>query len=39
MPWAPKPSSTPRDHAIFVDQATNASLSSNAVLLKVGRFG
>jgi hypothetical protein len=27
------------DQAIFVDQATDASVSSDAVLLKVDRFG
>ena len=35
----PKTSSTSRDQAIFVDQATDASVSSDAVLLKVDRFG
>jgi hypothetical protein len=28
-----------RDQAVFVDQATDASLPSDAVLLKVDRFG
>ena len=37
--WVPKTSSTSRDQAIFVDQATDASLSSDAVLLKIDRFG
>jgi hypothetical protein len=35
----PKTSSTSRDQAIFVDQTTDASLSSDVVLLKVDRFG
>ena len=35
----PKTSSTSCDQAIFVDQATDASLSSDAVLLKIDRFG
>jgi hypothetical protein len=35
----PKISSTSCDQAIFVDQATNASLSSDAVVLKADRFG
>ena len=35
----PKTSSTSGDQAIFVDQATDASVSSDAVLLKIGRFG
>src|SRR6266852_3748282 len=35
----PKTSSTSCDQAIFVDQATDASVSSDAVLLKVDRFG
>ena len=35
----PKTSSTSCDQAIFVDQATDASLSSDAVVLKVDRFG
>jgi hypothetical protein len=37
--WVPKISSTSSDKAIFVDQATDASLSWDAVLLKVDRFG
>ena len=35
----PKTSSTSCDQAIFVDQATDASLPPEAVLLKVDRFG
>jgi transposase len=35
---APKTSSTSCDQAIFVDQATDASLSPDAVLVEVGRF-
>ena len=35
----PKTSSTSCDQAIFVDQATDASLSSDAVVRKVDRFG
>ena len=35
----PKSSSTSCDQAVFVDQATDASLPSDAVVLKVGRFG
>ena len=31
--------STPCDQAIFVDQATDASLPSDAVVLKVDWFG
>jgi preprotein translocase subunit SecD len=37
--WVPETSSTSCDQAIFVDQASDASLSSDAVLLKIGRFG
>jgi hypothetical protein len=37
--WVPRTSSTSRDQAILVDQATDASLSSDAVLLEVDRFG
>ena len=33
--WMPKTSSAPCDQAIIVDQATDASLSSDAVLLKI----
>src|ERR1039457_5119291 len=35
----PKTLSTSCDQAIFVDQATDASLPSDAVVLKVDRFG
>jgi hypothetical protein len=35
----PKTSSKSCDQAIFVDQATDASVSSDAVLLKIDRFG
>ncbi len=35
----PKTSSTSCDQAIFADQATDASLPSDAVLLKIDRFG
>jgi len=35
----PKTSSTSRDQAIFVDQATNTSLSADPELLKIDRFG
>jgi hypothetical protein len=35
----PKTSSTSCDQAIFADQATDASVSSDAVLLKIDRFG
>jgi hypothetical protein len=34
----PKTSSASRDQAIFAYQATDASLSSDAVLLKISRF-
>jgi hypothetical protein len=37
--WVPKTSSTSRDQAIFVDRATDARLSSYAVLLKIDWFG
>jgi hypothetical protein len=37
--WVPRSSSTSRDQAIFVDQATGASLPSDAVLLEIDRFG
>src|SRR2546430_12215061 len=37
--WVPRTSSMSRDQAILVDQATGASLSSDAVLLKIDRFG
>jgi hypothetical protein len=35
----PKTSSTSCDQAIFVDQATDASVSSDAILIEVGRPG
>jgi hypothetical protein len=35
----PKTSSTSSDQAVFVDQATDASVPSDAALLKVDRFG
>ena len=35
----PRTSSTSRDQAVFVDQATDASLSSYAVPVEVDRFG
>ncbi len=35
----PKTSSKSCDQAIFVDQATDASVSSDAILLKIDRFG
>jgi hypothetical protein len=35
----PKTSSTSCDQAIFADQATGASVFSDAVLLKIDRFG
>jgi hypothetical protein len=37
--WVPRTSSTSRDQAIFVDQATDAGLSWCAVLPEVDRFG
>ena len=37
--WVPRTSSTSRDQAILVDQATDASLPSDAVLLKIDRLG
>jgi outer membrane protein assembly factor BamB len=37
--WVPRTSSTRRDQAVFADQATDASLPSDAVLLKIDRFG
>ena len=37
--WVPETLSTSCDQVIFVDQASDASLSSDAVLLKIGRFG
>jgi hypothetical protein len=35
----PKTSSRSCDQAIFVDQATDASVSSDAVLVEIDRFG
>jgi hypothetical protein len=37
--WVPKTSSTSRDQVIFVDRAVGARLPSDAVLLKIDRFG
>jgi protoporphyrinogen oxidase len=37
--WVPKTSSTSCEQAIFVDQAADASLSSDAVVVEVDRFG
>ena len=37
--WVPRTSFSSPDQAIFVDQATGASLPSNVVLLKIDRFG
>ena len=37
--WVPRTSSTSRDQAIFVDQATDAGLFSCAVLLEIDRLG
>src|ERR1022692_4642238 len=37
--WVPKTLSMSCDQAIFVDQATDTSVSSDAVLLKIDRFG
>jgi Cation transporter/ATPase, N-terminus len=37
--WVPRTSSTSRDQAIFVDQATDASVPPDAVLLKIDWFG
>ena len=37
--WVPRSSSTSRDQAVFVDQATDASLSSDPVLPGIDRFG
>ena len=36
--WVPEASSTSCDQVIFVDQTSDASLSSDAVLLKIDRF-
>ena len=37
--WVPRTSFSSRDQAIFADQATDASLPSDVVLLKIDRFG
>lgn len=37
--WVPKTLSGSCEQAIFVDLATDASVSSDAVLLKIDRFG
>jgi hypothetical protein len=37
--WVPRTSSTSHDQAVLVDQATGASLSPDAVLLRIDRFG
>jgi hypothetical protein len=37
--WVPESSSSQCDQAVFVDCATDARLSSYAVLLKIGWFG
>jgi hypothetical protein len=37
--WVPRTSSTSRDQAILADHATEASVSSDAVLPKIDRFG
>jgi hypothetical protein len=37
--WVARTSSSSRDQAIFVDHTTGASLPSDAVLLKIDRFG
>jgi len=37
--WVPITPSTSCDQAIFVDRAGDAGLSSDAVLLKIDRFG
>ena len=37
--WVPRTSSSSHDQVIFVDQTTGASLLSDAVLLKIDRFG
>src|ERR1039457_1477926 len=39
MLCVPKTSSKSCDQAIFVNQATDASVSSDAILLKIDRFG
>jgi hypothetical protein len=37
--WVPEGSSSQCDQSVFVDCATDARLSSYAVLLKIGWFG
>jgi hypothetical protein len=37
--WVPRISSTSCDQAVFVDHAADARMSSDTVLLKIGRFG
>ena len=37
--WVPESSSSQCEQAVFVDCATDARLSSYAVLLKIGWFG
>jgi hypothetical protein len=37
--WVPETSSTSRDLAVFVDQATDVSVFSDVVLLKIDWFG
>ncbi len=37
--WVPRTSSMSCDQPVFVDHATDASVPSDAVLLKVGPFG
>jgi hypothetical protein len=37
--WVPRTSSALRDQAILVDQTTNASLSSDLVMLKIDWLG
>jgi hypothetical protein len=37
--WVPKTSPASCDQVIFVDQATDASVSSDTVLVEVDRFG
>ena len=39
MLWVPETSSTSCDQVIFVDQASDASVFSDTVLLKIDRFG
>ena len=37
--WVPRTSSTSCDQPVFVDHATDASVPSDTVLLKIDRFG